>query len=126
MGKNIRREREIDGISLSLNNITNILVGGIEDFQLQGFYEKYKPFNSIRVTNDSNENIEIIINDDILKRFIVPANTIISSSSYFIHRFTIINNGIANIGAGDIDIIISQTGKTPDDLVKSIFKRLLF
>ena len=120
----VRTERKIDGISFSFVNTAVIAAGEAAHFQLPGFYEKYKPFNAIMITNNSNEPIRLVVNDNDTMNFFVPSNTIISSEAYHIHRFTLTNEGAAAIAADELHFVVSLSGKKPEDLTQSLYKGL--
>ena len=120
----VRTERKIDGISFSFVNTAVIGVGEVVHFQLPGSYEKYKPFNAMMITNNSNEPIRVIVNDNDVMNFWVPSNTIISSEAYNIHRFTVANQGAAAIAAEELHFVVSLRGKQPEDLTQSLYKGL--
>jgi len=88
---------------------------------------KYVPFDQITVDNNSSSDIELVINDDSSKTYLIfskSSRTI--ELRNVIRKFTITEKSGSNISANEVRVVISKLGATSDSLSRAIAKNVFF
>lgn len=90
-------------------------------------YEKYAPFNSITITNDSSQNIKVYVNQNPTNSVFVPAGVIktFDKKSYpAIWSATVENVGSSAISANEINIEVQKEVIDGQTVVSKVAERV--
>jgi len=130
MSNNSSSRKYLGSPTFPLKNVA-ILTGAttVLDFSKRATAsEKYAPFNTFTITNDSTENISVAVNQNENNTIFIPAGVIKSfdKKSYpAVYSFAVTNLGSGTISADEITIEVQKEVIDGETIISSVANKIL-
>lgn len=122
LGYTRRERRDREGIMLTY--VAGAI--GANEFdiiELTGKYEKYKPFDSLTIFNNSSSLLRVYINQSSDNYHNVAGKTEKTITNIRLHNLKISELSGTAVNAGDVVLNVERTGITADSMAKKIARR---